>query len=99
MNANAMTPSWAIENATPLALAITPVAAAVPGPQITRAPVPRNSAATFRENDASALEAISRPQHPAADPQLLRRGPSAETLFGSAEQGFAELPPPRLRCQ
>src|SRR5947207_7518465 len=61
MNANAITPSWAIENATPLERAITPVAAAVPGPHTTNAAVPTNSAAIFRENDASALDAIDRP--------------------------------------
>src|SRR5213593_3813084 len=64
VNASAMTPRSAIENATPLVLAITTVAAAVPGPQTTRAAVPRNSAATFREKDASALEPIDRPRHP-----------------------------------
>jgi hypothetical protein len=42
-------PSSAIENATPVDLAIMNVAAAVPGPHTTRAAVPMNSAATFRE--------------------------------------------------
>src|SRR5437762_14024857 len=47
MNANEMTPSCAIEKATPVDLAMTPVAAAVPGPQMTSAAVPRNSATSF----------------------------------------------------
>src|SRR6266516_5421665 len=79
MNANAMTPNWAIENGTPVDVAITPVAAAVPGPQITSAAVPMNSAATLREKDTSALEAIvrpnSRPAREGCGPQLLRWGP------------------------
>src|SRR2546430_17267550 len=61
MNASAMTLRSGIENAIPADLAIMKVAVADPGPQITRAAGPRNSAATFREYDASALEAIARP--------------------------------------
>src|SRR2546421_1270046 len=55
MNANEMMPNWAIENATPVDLAIMNVAAAVPGPQITRAPVPTNSAANFLDRVTSAI--------------------------------------------
>src|SRR2546421_7427028 len=47
MKANEMMPSWAMENWTPVDLAIMKVAAAVPGPQITSAAVPMNSAASF----------------------------------------------------
>src|SRR5439155_19203009 len=103
MDANAMTPNWAIEKATPVDLAMTPVAAAVPGPQTTRAAVPRNSAATFRESDASALDAICRPARSrdaaTAGPQLLQRGPKTDTLFGSAKQSSAESPSSWPRCQ
>src|SRR5215471_16103982 len=59
MNANEITPSCAIENGTFVDLAIMNVAAAVPGPQITRAAVPTNSAATLREKVTSAI----RPAH------------------------------------
>src|SRR5437763_12882478 len=55
MKANEMMPSWAIENCTPVVLAIMKVAAAVPGPQITRAAVPRNSAARRLEKVTSAM--------------------------------------------
>src|SRR5438309_12115188 len=55
MNANATTPSCAIENGTPVDLAITPVAAAVPGPQTTSAAVPTNSAAILRTTGTSAM--------------------------------------------
>src|SRR4029453_3591584 len=76
MNANEMMPSWAIENATPLDLAMTPVAAAVPGPQITRAAVPMNSAASFREDVTSAMYPPTTPQRGDASgvrgPHLLR---------------------------
>src|SRR5438034_10578236 len=87
-----MTPSWAIENATPDDLAMTPVAAAVPGPQTTRAAVPMNSAATFRERDASALDAICRPatsRHAeTAGPQLLKRGPACRYAVRLSETRF-----------
>src|SRR2546421_10394980 len=73
MNARAITPRSAMENATPADLPIMMVAVAVPGPQKTRAAVPRNSAATFRRNDASALDAIACPHR-------------IEKLFDIAEQ-------------
>src|SRR2546430_13301403 len=66
MNANEMTPNCAIENATPLDLAITPVAAAVPDPKITRAAVPTNSAANFREKATSAIDPPTTPRHTGA---------------------------------
>src|SRR5438874_5363170 len=95
MNANAITPSWAIENATPAERAITPVAAAVPGPHTTNAAVPTNSAATFRENDASALDAIGRP-HPAfrrAPGVLRQRAGRAAYRLGEALQSIGRQQP------
>src|SRR5437867_9873535 len=101
VNASATTPRSAIENATPLVLAITTVAAAVPGPQTTRAAVPRNSAATFRGRDASALEPIDRPRHPGGVAGLNSSDKRSDigTPFGQAEQHSADRPPLRGRCQ
>src|SRR5687767_12178266 len=56
-----MTPRSAMENPTPDDVATITVAAAVPGPHSTSAAVPTNSAATFRDSDASALEVMDRP--------------------------------------
>ena len=64
MKANEMMPSCAIENATPLDLAIMPVAAAVPGPQITKAAVPMNSAVSFRDVVTSAIASSTTPRWP-----------------------------------
>src|SRR5215469_1471344 len=47
MNANEMIPSWAMEKATLVPDAITPVAAAEPAPTYTRNAVPRASARSF----------------------------------------------------
>src|SRR2546423_7494114 len=75
MKANEMMPSWAMENCTPVVLAIMKVAAAVPGPPSTSAKVPMNSASSLRGKVTSAI----------ATPQGL------ETLFGRAERCFAEV--------
>src|SRR2546430_5286949 len=76
MNANAITPSCAIENGTPVDFAITPVAAAVPGPHTTSAAVPTNSAATLRTTGTSAMASLT----------------LNETLFGDAERRFGSFP-------
>src|SRR6059058_4130344 len=73
MNANEMTPSWAIENATPVDLAIMKVAAAVPGPPMTRAAVPMNSAAYLREAVTSAIAPPTAPVSGAVDLTSFRR--------------------------
>ena len=82
MNANEMMPSCAIENATPLDLAITPVAAAVPGPHTTKAAVPTNSATSLRETVTSAIDPPTTPDTGLADLTSFRRGVMGETSFG-----------------
>src|SRR5438034_4052854 len=62
MKANEMMPSCAIENATPVDLATTKVAAAVPGPQMTSAAVPMNSAASFLGRVTSAIDPPTTPR-------------------------------------
>src|SRR6266536_1640037 len=62
MNANEIMPSCAIENATSVDLAIMKVAAAVPGPQTTRAAVPTNSAANRLEKVTSAIRSAHNPR-------------------------------------
>src|SRR5436190_24313233 len=70
-----MMPNWAIENATPVDLAITPVAAAVPGPQMTSAAVPMNSAASFLEVVTSAIGPLATSRRAGvADLTSFRRG-------------------------
>src|SRR2546421_2139856 len=81
MNARAITPSWAIENGTPVDLPTMKVAAAVPGPQKTRAAVPRNSTASLRESRTSAI----------GTPQQERD--MNGRLFGQAEQYSAAFTP------
>src|SRR5207248_2644079 len=61
MKANEMMPSCAIENCTPVVLAIMNVAAAVPGPHSTSAAVPMNSATSLRESVTSAMAAPTAP--------------------------------------
>src|SRR5947207_6331218 len=73
MKANEMMPSWAMENATPVDLAIMKVAAAVPGPQMTSAAVPMNSAASFLERVTSAIDPPTTPGN---------RGAVDRTSFG-----------------
>src|SRR5262245_9915756 len=75
MNASAITPRWAAENATPVDLATIRVAVAVPGPQATRAAVPRNSAASLRESWTSAM----------GSPDA--RGPGSGTSLLSGDSG------------
>src|SRR2546423_12557929 len=103
MNANAMTPNWAIENGTPVDLAMTPVAAAVPGPQTTNAAVPTNSAATLREKDASALDAIvcpdSRPRPGGCGSQLLTRTVRRDIVLLDRTMFRSSLRRGRRRCQ
>src|SRR5689334_24265776 len=100
MNANEMMPSCAIENATLVDLATMKVAAAVPGPQRTRAAVPMNSAASFLEVVTSAIDppATSRKTGPRTSPPSGEDGGSGETVFGRTEQRFAEFPPAWRRC-
>src|SRR2546421_5537247 len=95
MKANEMMPSWAMENATPVDLAIMNVAAAVPGPQITRAAVPMNSAASFLDVVTSAIGPPAAPQRagPRTSPPSGEDGGTGEKVFGCAEQCFAEFPP------
>src|SRR5256885_6346293 len=94
MNANEMMPNWAIENATPVDLAIMNVAAAVPGPQITRAPVPTNSAANFLDRVTSAIRSAHNTRGTGAVSLTSFRGyevSGGETMFGSTEHYFAEV--------
>src|SRR6266566_4228502 len=95
MKAKEIMPSWAMENATLVDLAIMKVAAAVPGPQITRAAVPTNSAANLREALTSAIEPPTAPGTGDRGPHLLRARDDRERemVFGSTEQRFAEFPP------
>src|SRR5436309_5530689 len=94
MNANEMMPNWAIENATPVDLAIMNVAAAVPGPQITRAPVPTNSAANFLDRVTSAIRSAHNTRGTGAVSLTSFRGyevSGGETMFGYTERYFAEV--------
>jgi hypothetical protein len=50
-----------MENATSVDFAIMNVAAAVPGPHMTRAAVPRNSATSFLEVVTSAIDLPTAP--------------------------------------
>src|SRR5437763_5310703 len=92
MNANEMMPNCAIENGTPVDLAIMNVAAAVPGPQITRAAVPTNSAAKRLEKVTSAIGSARNSRWRGGcgtSPPSEARGELSETTFGCAEQRFA----------
>src|SRR2546421_835179 len=85
MKARAMTPSWAIENATPDERASTVVAAAVPGPHTTNAAVPKNSAVSLRY---SRLRTMDPP-----DARNLWRAGGYKTAFGTPEQCLPSLRP------
>src|SRR5439155_23320668 len=85
---------WAIENATPVDFAIIKVAAAVPGPQMIRAAVPTNSAASLREKVTSAIDPPTTPGVRGRGPHLLRARNGIS--FGCAERCFAEVSAPAL---
>src|SRR5207248_1117117 len=90
MKANEMMPSCAIENCTPVVLAIMKVAVAVPGPPSTRAKVPMNSATSLRESVTSAMAAPTAPPgQPWTSPPLGEE--NLENVFGRAERCFAEV--------
>src|SRR4029450_10706980 len=90
MKPNEMRANWAIENATPVDLAIMKVAAAVPGPHTTNAAVPTNSAASFLEDVTSAINpARDATTAPRTSPPSGERG--LETRWRSARPNNVSL--------
>src|SRR5260370_28139144 len=88
MNANEIMPSWAIEKATLVPAAMTPVAAAEPAPTKTRNAVPRASARSFCVVVGGAAMRFALGLGRGVSPPSA--GGLARNVFGIVEQRFTK---------